>query len=411
MLEEVRLLTNLETAKQKLLQIILIGQPELRELLARNDLRQLAQRVTGRYHLQPLTHDESDQYINHRLRVAGALVEIFDSAARREVYRLSGGVPRLINVICDRALLGAYSRGVRTVDNKLVREAASEVSGEKIQTRALRWLYPIIGVTAAILVVLGGLTILEDRQPQQLAAAPAELRTVQEEVVSEPVTVAEPEPVEAIIIDIPSGPSLEEVLLEKQTMTGTDSAMTTLFQQWGMGYDPTKGTACEQAAASGLSCLFQRGTWNVIRQLDRPAILNLTDTEGYEHQVVLTRINEDSGEFVIGDLTGDFSLAEIARLWYGEYLLLWRPPNGSPSALRVGMRGNGIVWLRDSLARFDPTFASASTDPEYFDQQLEENLKSFQRRNRLKVDGLAGQQTQIILNSGLGLENTPRLVQ
>ena len=127
--------------------------------------------------------------------------------------------------------------------------------------------------------------------------------------------------------------------------------------------------------------------------------------------MVLTRINEDSGEFVIGDLTGDFSLAEIARLWYGEYLLLWRPPNGSPSALRVGMRGNGIVWLRDSLARFDPTFASASTDPEYFDQQLEENLKSFQRRNRLKVDGLAGQQTQIILNSGLGLENTPRLVQ
>ena len=215
-LEEVRLLTNLETAKQKLLQIILIGQPELRELLARNDLRQLAQRVTGRYHLQPLTHDESDQYINHRLRVAGALVEIFDSAARREVYRLSGGVPRLINVICDRALLGAYSRGVRTVDNKLVREATSEVSGEKIQTRALRWLYPIIGVTAAILVVLGGLTILEDRQPQQLAAAPAELRTVQEEVVSEPVTVAEPEPVEAIIIDIPSGPSLEEVFLRSR---------------------------------------------------------------------------------------------------------------------------------------------------------------------------------------------------
>ena len=111
---------------------------------------------------------------------------------------------------------------------------------------------------------------------------------MQKETVNEAITVAEPEPVEAVTIDIPSGPSLEEVLLEKQTMTGTDSAMATLFQQWGMQYDPTKGTACEQATANGLSCLFQRGTWNVIRQLDRPAILNLTDTEGYEHQAVLT---------------------------------------------------------------------------------------------------------------------------
>ena len=86
-LEQVRLLTNLETAKQKLLQIILIGQPELRELLGRNDLRQLAQRITGRYHLEPLTRDETGQYIEHRLRVAGALAEVFDRDARNEVYR------------------------------------------------------------------------------------------------------------------------------------------------------------------------------------------------------------------------------------------------------------------------------------------------------------------------------------
>jgi general secretion pathway protein A len=109
-LEQLRLLTNLETARQKLLQIILIAQPELREKLAQENLRQLAQRITGRYHLEPLSADEASRYIDHRLRVAGALTEIFNPAAKREVFRLSGGVPRIMNVICDRALLGAYTR-------------------------------------------------------------------------------------------------------------------------------------------------------------------------------------------------------------------------------------------------------------------------------------------------------------
>ena len=129
-LEQVRLLTNLETAKQKLLQIILIGQPELRELLARNDLRQLAQRITGRYHLEPLTREETAHYIEHRLKVAGALGEVFDGGAKKETFRLSQGVPRLINVICDRALLGAYSRESRRVDRRLIRRAAAEVRGQ-----------------------------------------------------------------------------------------------------------------------------------------------------------------------------------------------------------------------------------------------------------------------------------------
>src|SRR5688572_12403739 len=97
-LEQVRLLTNLETSTQKLLQIILIGQPELRELLARNELRQLAQRITGRFHLNPLSKVESSAYVRHRLRVAGSTSDIFTPAALREIYRLSGGVPRVINV-------------------------------------------------------------------------------------------------------------------------------------------------------------------------------------------------------------------------------------------------------------------------------------------------------------------------
>src|SRR5579864_7485380 len=138
-LEQVRLLTNLETNTQKLLQIILIGQPELRELLDRNELRQLAQRITGRYHLNPLTHQETIAYVRHRLRVAGATSDIFTSFALSEVHRLAGGVPRVINVICDRALLGAYTQDRHRVTASMVRRSAQEVFGRRLLPWWLPW--------------------------------------------------------------------------------------------------------------------------------------------------------------------------------------------------------------------------------------------------------------------------------
>src|SRR5499425_1376115 len=152
-LEQVRLLTNLETNTQKLLQIILIGQPELRELLARNELRQLAQRVTGRYHLNPLSHEETSAYVRHRLRVAGATTDIFAPPALNAVFSLSQGVPRVINVICDRALLGAYSLDRHRVTASLVRGAAAEVFGRRFTPDWLPW-----AATAAIAFVLSGIT-------------------------------------------------------------------------------------------------------------------------------------------------------------------------------------------------------------------------------------------------------------
>src|SRR5271165_7566592 len=147
-LEQVRLLTNLETPTQKLLQIILIGQPELRELLDRTELRQLAQRITGRYHLEPLTREETRGYVRHRLRVAGAAEEVFTPAALAEVHRLAAGVPRVINVTCDRALLGAYTQETRKVTASLVRRAAGEVYGRRFAPRWLSWLATCAGLAA-----------------------------------------------------------------------------------------------------------------------------------------------------------------------------------------------------------------------------------------------------------------------
>src|SRR5688572_19795576 len=174
-LEQVRLLTNLETETQKLLQIILIGQPELRELLARTELRQLAQRITGRYHLDPLSGDETAAYVRHRLRVAGATREVFSDWALREVRRLSGGVPRLINIICDRALLGAFTEDRHAVGASVVRRAAGEVFGKTIQPRWLPW----VSVTSLGAVMLASAAVLlprflpADAPPPPVAAAPA----------------------------------------------------------------------------------------------------------------------------------------------------------------------------------------------------------------------------------------------
>src|SRR5262245_29297571 len=148
-LEEIRLLTNLETPTRKLLQIILIGQPELIRLLEREDLRQLAQRVTARYHLVPFGLADTRTYLRHRLEVAGAKGEVFTDGAVREVHRAAGGIPRLINSICDRALLGAYTEDRKQVGLATVRRAASEVLGRPLKRR---WGRPWQWVGAAVLV-------------------------------------------------------------------------------------------------------------------------------------------------------------------------------------------------------------------------------------------------------------------
>lgn len=130
-LEQLRLLTNLETNEKKLLQLVLLGQPELNLMLDKPELRQLAQRITARYHLSPLSKREVADYIEHRLSVAGCRVALFSPAAIRKIVRLSGGIPRLINLICDRALLGAYATGSAEVTPKIVKKAAREVLGKR----------------------------------------------------------------------------------------------------------------------------------------------------------------------------------------------------------------------------------------------------------------------------------------
>ena len=408
-LEEVRLLTNLETAKQKLLQIVLIGQPELRDLLARNDLRQLAQRITGRYHLEPLSREETAQYIEHRLKVAGALGEVFDNGAKHEVFRLSQGVPRLINVICDRALLGAYTVESRRVNRGMVRRAAAEITGEPVNTGLPRWVLPAFGVAAAVVIAVGILTALDDR----LLAIDAAVEPAVAEVAAAPAPQADsavdvtPEAVEQED-EQDSGASLDTQLEMAGELTDTEAALATLLDLWGIDYQRGQ-RGCSQAAAVGYECLFQRGSWSSLKQYDRPAVLTLVDRRGATHSVVLTAISRATVELSIGGVAVAHSLADVTDMWFGEYLLLWRPPNGPGNALGPGSTGPGVTWLRESLVAIDTRYATSNPDSDIYDAELAGKVREFQRDNRLDVDGLAGHQTQIIITTLLDPDGTPRL--
>jgi general secretion pathway protein A len=396
-LEQVRLLTNLETATQKLLQIILIGQPELRDLLSRNELRQLAQRVTGRYHLDPLTRPETIAYIRHRLRVAGAVGEIFTLSALAEVDRLSHGIPRVINVICDRALLGAFTAEEHRVTPRLVRRAAREVYGRPISPSWLRWTLGGIAAGGALLLGIGLWRLFTMPVPEPVVAKAA-------------APVAKPVPALSVPITRPA-PTLAELLAANVSSTGTDAAFGKLFALWKARFSTTGARACEQATAQGLECVARKGTWAELRMLNRPAILSLIDEAGREHQVVLAGLQDDKAKLALGKEGTDaaIGLADISRYWYGDYLILWRPPATPARTLNVGMRGDEVRWLRTSLDTLQGRKPQGAVRDVY-DDDLVRLVEDFQRQHRLTVDGIAGIQTQIVLDSLVSAPDAPVLL-
>jgi general secretion pathway protein A len=404
-LEQVRLLTNLETASQKLLQIILIGQPELREVLARLELRQLAQRITGRYHLDPLSRAESASYVNHRLKVAGSATgEIFSAAALREVHRLSNGIPRIINVICDRALLGAFTQEQHRIGPAMVRDAAGEVYGRAFNPPWTKLLIGAAGTVAVFGLALGIWQLLPNRaaSEEQLTAA-TQPAVAPPPVEVEPVASA-PQPVAA-----PAAADIASLLKEQPSQTTTETAFTQLFGLWGAKFDPAQGRPCNQAQQQGLECVYQQGSWGQLRTLNRPAILTLIDEAGNAHQVVVAGLDAEAAKVRFAEATRDISIASLSRLWYGDYLLLWRPQVAAPRALSAGMQGAGVRWLRTSLNTVHGKSAEDEAS-DYYDEELVKMVEDFQRQHRLNVDGIAGVQTQIVLDTLNNSAGAPLLV-
>jgi general secretion pathway protein A len=407
-LEQVRLLTNLETPTQKLLQIILIGQPELRELLDRTDLRQLAQRITGRYHLMPLSREETKGYVRHRLRVAGATEEIFTPGALLELHRLSLGIPRVINVACDRALLGAYTQETKKINASLVRRAAGEVYGRRFLPGWLGW---VVGSLAA--VALAGTLFLGWQFWRHQSPVLSASRAIKSAAVT-PATAlkhAAAPPTAAPAAATPPAPKLASVnaLLQANEANTTDAAaFRRLLALWGTALADDRDP-CGQAAKAGLACLDQRGSWTQVKTLNRPAILTLTDDRGQRHRVVLSSLDDKTATLNLGEHNERVSIDDLSRDWFGEFTVVWKPKTSRTRLLSLGMQGDEVRWLRRSLN----ALGGVAADPEnadVYDQELAIAVQNFQRDHRLNVDGIAGVQTQVVLDTALADPNSPLLL-
>jgi general secretion pathway protein A len=421
-LEQVRLLTNLETPTQKLLQIILIGQPELRELLDRTELRQLAQRITGRYHLEPLSREETLGYVRHRLRVAGAVEDIFTPSALAEVHRLSGGIPRVINVTCDRALLGAYTQETRKVSSGLVRLAAGEVYGRRFVPVWLGWLAGALGLVGAAGTAYVGWQLWQ----RQISPARASRDNAAHAMAAAgsasgvPLAAAAPPSASPAATQragagtaggasaVPVATSINALLAANSANTTDAAAFRRLLSLWGTAMADDKDP-CGQAAKAGLSCLEQRGSWAQVKALNRPAILTLTDDHGQRHRVVLSALDDRFATLNLGEHNERVSVDELSRDWFGEFTVVWKPKTARARPLSLGMKGDEVRWLRRSLNALQGDASDPETGDVY-DQELATAVQNFQREHRLSVDGIAGLQTQVMLDTALAEPGSPLLL-
>ena len=426
-LEQVRLLTNLETTTQKLLQILLIGQPELQTMMAQPELRQLGQRITARYHLPPLLLNETAAYIQHRLEVAGCKRNLFTKGTLHLVHRLSGGVPRLINTICDRALLGAYAKQRDRVNRRLARKAASEVMGPGLLLRPRR----LFGWAVALLVllILGAgwqfldwpiihrqAIVTEEKLPKSApAVGPAggevPLERGEENVEAQ---ATPPESLETNVTSDSSGEAETEdagdasirvgdLLEAGEVKTDKDSAFAILFKQWQTVYPVLPGmTICERATKGGLRCFSGRGNWTTLRNLNRPVILELIDGNQRRHYAAVVLMEERDITLDFGTQQVTLDRAGIEPFWFGDFILLWKPAPLDSSVIKERDTGPDVLWLRSQLDRLEGTQGKpdAPSPSPLFDDMLKRRVMDFQRAHFVKADGIVGEQTLIQLNTG-----------
>lgn len=357
-LEQIRLLTNLETATDKLLQIILIGQPELRDVLRKPSLRQLAQRITARFHLEPLSEEESIAYIKHRLMVADAPRCPFTHDALRALYQASGGVPRLLNIIADRALLAGFSLERPEVDRDLVQAAAAEIAGpDQPQSRsALRGALAMAGVLTMLVGALWLAWLFNDLRSKDGDA---------------------------------TGPLWQQALLSGPPSEGWEE-VAGLWQGVPLVQVPTACSGSDQDESS-ITCVRQRGSWRYLAEVDMPVLLVLTGTQ--LRHVMLIGLNDAMATLRYQGQVHQVATSQLDRFWRGEFLAIW--PDRAPY-VRVGDQ-NGSVLQAKTLAGQLADFPWRGEIDDRFDADFERWVIELQTRHGLPNDGVIGPATRLFL--------------
>ncbi|MBK5105898.1 MAG: AAA family ATPase [Burkholderiales bacterium] len=395
-LEQMRLLTNLETDQRKLLQIILLGQPELALILERPDLRQLSQRIVARYHLGPLTKPEVAAYVRHRLEISGAQRQLFPARLMGRLYRLSGGVPRVINVLCDRALLGAYVQGKERIDAATLAQAAREVFHKP---KAWRGVLRKLGAGAVLLAGAAlALAVYWKEQGEPRPAAEQAKITAPAAPASAALAPA-PKPAAAAPADTLEWPA-DLALADSRALAYAD-----LFRAWGADYQG--GDACRQAETLGLRCYSARAGLDELRESNRPAVLLLRDAQGREFHATLTALGDKTAGFALGTQTSTVAIGALAAQWTGQYSLLWRMPADAHENIHAGERGPAVAWLARQLALARGGTAEADENTQ-FDQALLQQVKQFQLAEGLIPDGVVGPRTLMHL-AAVADETAPKL--
>lgn len=423
-LEQLRLMTNLETRDRKLLQIILIGQPELRQMLARPELEQLNQRVIARFHLGALSETESREYVAHRLSVAGWTGSSpFTSKAMSQVYRLTGGVPRRINLLCDRAMLGAYATGRKTIDHNIVNRAAREVFDLKVigpgrsatpLEAASWWKGLAVGLAGGALILWAGITIFRpgfaiappvqvpepsSSQGPQPATPPARAPGVSKQVPAEvPARSTEmPTQTTKSLVQLPPGPPPREHWFNRE-----DEGFVALGNLWGLALEAND--PCLAARQHGLQCYrTPRMTVNGLRQLDRPALLKLQMNGRKPGYVLATAISDTAIEMRAGDQSWRMPLSTLSSIWKGYYASLWRTPPGQRGRMNNAYQGSTAQWLDQQLSSLQNQ--GAIPDGAH---TLKEKVEAFQRANGIETNGVAGPTTLMLINRATNADG-PRL--
>jgi general secretion pathway protein A len=427
-LEQLRLLTNLETDTKKLLQVILIGQPELQQLLRRQELRQLAQRITARYHLLPLTKEEIALYVQHRLQVAGRFEPLFTHRAIGALHKYSSGIPRLINLLSERALMAGYAQSRVPIDHKMVARAAAEVLGEEEPKR--HYLWPSAIALSCALAFGGTLLYLqqsagvgkteESAQPEAVTQTTTASQT---QAANQPLPVAAATAASGIEAGAAEGTNASASLplnpreLDPQESASRllanaiaqsrniDTAFAGLFGLWGK--TPYIGlSACQAAKVQGLICHQQQGNWSSLQELNYPAVVYLGDEQRREFYATLVAVDDEQLLLQLAEQQLWVSRDWFTQHFTGTFELLWQPPGEVPREIGLNASPGDIQWLENSLARVEGTSPRKISE---FDPQLLQKLKAFQHRHGLKADGIVGSQTWMQLNLYLSQQG-PRLV-
>ncbi len=423
-LEQIRLLTNLETNQKKLLQIILVGQPELQEKLAQRDLRQLAQRITARYHLRPLNLKETMAYVLHRIRIAGNRKSLFTRKSIELLHSKTSGIPRLINTICDRALVAACSRNRNQIDHNIMREAIRDVMGSENNAQTVNALSGVNwiswGTGSILAVALLGLVFwlgqlsnnsvvtdvsnkksqVEDVVPQQNQPADSQQALADSESVNANNPQVNSESSQISLVD--------RMIANERWDNNGNWSMQQLMSLWQVDYSPLRdGAGCEFAGSYGLVCQSMQGNWQQLRQFDRPAILKFSAGLQGEFWGTLKTISGVEATLIFGARESVVRLDELSTIWTGEYQLLWQAPDGYNGDLKMGDQGIAVEWLRGKMKLL---IDSQLVPSQNFDSSLKNALRKYQSQRNINADGIAGMQTILTIN-GETLVGIPQLTE